>query len=97
MGGFGYMDKFTGKIGYVMYSENRTQNGINYRRAGVLVVVVFPLCDVGGCVWVWGGWFVVGVLVLGGWVVWLFVCGCVVWLCGLVVGGWLGVVYCLWW
>lgn len=28
MGGFGYMDKFTGKIGYVMYSENRTQNGI---------------------------------------------------------------------
>ena len=22
------MDKFTGKIGYVMYSENRTQNGI---------------------------------------------------------------------
>ena len=28
MGGFGYMDKSTGKIGYVMYSENRTQNGI---------------------------------------------------------------------
>lgn len=28
MGGFGYMDKSTGKIGYVMYDKSRTQNGI---------------------------------------------------------------------
>lgn len=28
MGGFGYMDRLTGKLGYVMYDESRTCNGI---------------------------------------------------------------------